>query len=284
MFNYDSDRLRDIFTGILKANATEDQFIWIDHALHDQAGFNAAFAMAPRKTGKHFLTVTFQQNQEIASARKNMVIDQWTIDRLFRVTLLLGVDASDESVYIKRIDNLFSSAEMNEAVALYSALPVFAYADKWKAKCAEGIRSNIGTVLEAIMIRNPYPSEYLEQPAWNQLVMKAFFTDKPINDIIGLDERRNPELANMLLDFAEERKAAGRSVNPLLWRCIAPFIDEKIFQRMQNIMINRNEDERTGVLLAYHETDYKPAKKVLQDDHIYSKIGNGEITWTSITK
>ncbi len=91
---------------------------------------------------------------------------------------------------------------MNELTALYGALPFLAFPEAWKLRTAEGVRSNIGSVLEAIMVRNPYPAQYLDEPAWNQLVMKAFFTDKPVHLISGLDERANPELARILRDFS----------------------------------------------------------------------------------
>ena len=78
------------------------------------------------------------------------------------------------------------------------------------------------------MCNNPYPAENLNEAAWNQMVLKAFFTEKPIDQIIGLDERANERLARTLSDYAHERWAAHRSVNPLLWRCVAPFINEQM--------------------------------------------------------
>jgi hypothetical protein len=38
------------------------------------------------------------------------------------------------------------------------------------------------------------------------------FTGAPINSIVGLEQRRNPELLQMLRDLVAERRAAGRSV------------------------------------------------------------------------
>jgi hypothetical protein len=78
----------------------------------------------------------------------------WTIDRLSRVWLLMQLVSDDKANYISRIENLFLQAEMNEQVALYSSLPLLAYPESWKLRCAEGIRSNIGTVLGAIMYHN----------------------------------------------------------------------------------------------------------------------------------
>jgi len=161
---------------------------------------NKTFSFIPRKTG-------------VGGA----------IDRICRVWLLMQVNSADESVYLEKIDNLFSGASMNEEVALYSALPVLAYPIEWQKRCAVGVRSNIGPVLEAIMYDNPYPSEHLAEPAWNQMVLKAFFTDKDVRRIVGLDQRANPSLAGMLFDYARERKAAGRGVDPELWRLTAPF-------------------------------------------------------------
>jgi hypothetical protein len=164
------------------------------------AALNKTFSFIPRKTGV-----------------------EGAIDRICRVWLLMQVDSTDQSVYLEKIDNLFSGASMNEEVALYSALPVLAHPEEWQKRCAVGIRSNIGPVLEAIMYDNPYPAEQLAEPAWNQMILKAFFTDKDVRRIVGLDQRANPALAGMLFDYARERKAAGRGVDPQLWRLTEGF-------------------------------------------------------------
>jgi hypothetical protein len=70
----------------------------------------------------------------------------------------------------------------------------------------------VQTVFEAIACDNPFPASYFPELAFNQLVMKAFFTEAPVRSIWGLKERLNPELRRMALDYAAERKAAGRAV------------------------------------------------------------------------
>ena len=97
-------------------------------------------------------------------------------------------------------------------MALYSALPVLAYPEDWQFQATEGVRNNIGDVQSAIMLNNPYPADYLDELAWNQLVMKAFFTGKDITQITGLQERKNARLTHILTDYAAERRAAGRSL------------------------------------------------------------------------
>jgi hypothetical protein len=46
------------------------------------------------------------------------------------------------------------------------------------------------------------------------MVLKAFFTDKDVTQITGLNERKNARLAQTLADYAAERRAAGRSLPP----------------------------------------------------------------------
>jgi hypothetical protein len=72
------------------------------------------------------------------------------------------------------------------------------------------VRASMRPPFEAIACHNPYPFDYFDEPAWNQMVVKCVFTGAAIEAIVGLQERRNPDLVQMLRDFAVERRAAGR--------------------------------------------------------------------------
>lgn len=181
---------------------------------------NMAFAQLPRITTKAALQLSPEEVQEIEVLIPGLSISSWSIDRLSRVWLLMQIPDTDQDNYIKKINGLFIAAEMNELVALYSALPFLSYPEAWIFRCTEGIRSNIGTVLEAILYHNPYPFHYLKEGAWNQLVLKAFFTEKDVELIYGLTERNNISLKQTLKDYVEEREAAGRVINPWIHRLI----------------------------------------------------------------
>ena len=172
---------------------------------------------------------------------------------------------------------------MNELADLYAALPVFAYPEIWVKRCAEGIRSNIGIVLDAIMYDNPYPAEYLDEAAWNQMVLKAFFTDKDVNRIIGLDERANAPLAATLIDYAHERWAAQRSVNVQLWRLVGKFIDEANFSDIQNVMASGDIISRKAAALACAQSDYEPAKNLLDSaPELKNEIIENKLNWITL--
>jgi hypothetical protein len=286
MFHFHFTSLDKLFEDIIRKNVSSETFDWLINKTSkasDNNTFNAVFVSLPRKTGRAPATIEPSAIQQIQSARSGLTIHGWTIDRLSRVWLLMHLDHSDQNKYFRTIENLFLAAEVNELIALYSALPVFAYPEMWKARCAEGIRNNIADVLTAIMCNNPYPAENLDEQAWNQLVLKAFFTEKPVEQIIGIDSRANAKLAYTLSDYAHERWAAQRSVDPQLWRCVGKFIDEKIFPDIQKIAASNNELEREAAALAAYDSQYTPAKKMVPEN-LANAIATGALSWNILAQ
>ncbi len=174
--------------------------------------FYRVFTALPRFLGKQPLTVPPDLAFALERIRPGFTVHGWTRDRLARVWWLLQLPADDQETYVKTISELFRAAEMNELVALYSALPVLAHPEAWRFQATEGVRNNIADVQSAIMLHNPYPAAHLDEAAWNQLVLKAFFTEKDVSQIIGLSERKNARLSQTLADYVAERRAAGRSL------------------------------------------------------------------------
>ncbi|MCC6287009.1 MAG: EboA domain-containing protein [Chitinophagaceae bacterium] len=287
MYAYPVERLKAIIAEIIQQQVTPGVWSWLQEqqGLTAAAAFNKTFVLIPRKTGKTAIIISAEHSDAIQQIRPGFSIAGYTIDRLCRVWLLLQLDSTNEENYLQAIENLFSAAEVNELVALYGALPVLAYPQKWTGRCAEGIRSNIGVVLETIICDNPYPSAYLGEAAWNQLVLKAFFTDKDIDRIIGIDERANKSLADTLCDYAHERWAASRAMNPQLWRCVAPFIDAENFSDIQKMANSSNPVEQKAALLACNASHYQPAKTLLnQYPEINKTIQSGKLNWHSLAQ
>jgi hypothetical protein len=263
--------IKELLTTIIEKNVSPDTYIWLCDKAAQSADknntyqLNLSFTSIPRKTGKKEVVVEKSDLKNINDLLPGFSIQQWTVDRLCRVWLLMQLESGYKDNYISRIENLFPQAEMNELVALYSSLPVLAYPEAWTLRCAEGIRSNIGTVLEAIMYYNPYPATNLDEGAWNQLVMKAFFTDKNVNKIISLDERSNQNLANILFDYVEERWAAGRTANPQIWRLIGKFMDEPHFYMMEKLFKEGNETDQQAAVLACADSSFEKCQLLLDE-------------------
>ncbi|MET4080972.1 hypothetical protein ABIB40_000917 [Pedobacter sp. UYP30] len=274
----------ELFLSVIKNNINESSLMWLE-----SAGKSAeieklvqAFVMLPRKTGKSPLKISSQQQDALQQLDMSH-LNNWTIDRLARVWLLGVQSLAGAEKSHPVIESLFLSAEMNEAVALYSALPFLAKPKTWVKRCAEGIRSNIGSVLEAIMENNLYPSENLDEAAWNQLVLKAFFTERNITKIQGLDERANEQLALTLSDYARERYAAGRAVNPQLWRVVGYFINDKIFEAIKIGLANQDDREHKAIAVAISMSDYGLAKVYIsQIPELKAVVSEQALSWDLI--
>lgn len=166
----------------------------------------------------------------------------WTLDRMVRVYALLKMDAA-------QVETLWDSAEINEAVALYSALYYLENPERWLYRATEAVRSNIGDVFDALAFDNLYPAEYFSEAQWNQLVLKCIFNDKGIHRIKGLHARRNAALAASISDFAHERWAAGRHVPAQVWRLVEGFVDERLEKDLDTLSRSEREEDRIACAL-----------------------------------
>lgn len=291
MYAYSVHQLKKILDDILKRNLNDDAWQWlVQHAGPDGSQpfgkrIAIAFVAAPRKTSRKQLEVTADELAALSKARPGFDPATWTVDQLVRGWLLLQLDTADEQRYFAFIDNLFLSAEMNELVALYSSLPLLAFPERWQKRCAEGIRSNIGQVLEAVMCRNPFPSERLDEGAWNQLVLKAIFTEKPLLEIVHLQERANASLAKSISDFAHERWAAHRQVSPLVWICVERFVDETIIVDLRKLAGSLDSHERKAAALVCAASEYPPARELLdKNSGLRAYLSDSDFSWKGLEK
>jgi hypothetical protein len=166
----------------------------------------------------------------------------WTLDRMVRVYALMKMEAA-------QVESLWDTAEINEAVALYSSLFYLEHAERWILRATDAVRSNIGDVFDALAFENLYPEAYFSEAQWNQLVLKCIFNDKGIHRIRGLERRKNAALAQSISDFAHERWAAGRHVPPQVWRLVQGFVDEGIEKDLEVLSRSERWEDRCAYAL-----------------------------------
>lgn len=288
-YAYDVERMKSRLDQVIQKRLSDKAATWLEKQYQrwdDQQKirlFNITFTAIPRFVDKMPIEADDAEISELDKIRRGISIYTWTLDRLVRTRWLLQLPVEDSATYIDRLESLFKAAEMNEQVALYGALPLLAYPEKLRLRTAEGIRTNIGLVFEAVALDNPYPAEYLEEPAWNQMVLKAFFMDKPTNRVIGIDRRANKELAHILSDYAHERWSAGRAVNPLLWRPVGKFIDDAILPDMEHLFSEGDENEQRAAALACATSRFEQASALLaMHPNLKSQISDGSLTWEQV--
>ena len=253
----------------IKKYATPKEISWIESkAKGSSQSLQTAFVATTR-----FISKTPIQSTETIN---DVSINDWSLDRLVRVYLLSQMDSSDKDSYTKNLDTLFETAENNEAVALISALPFLAFPDYWMLRATDAVRSNIGLVFDAIAFQNPFPMQYFSELAWNQLVLKCIFNDKPIHFIQGLEIRANQELANSISYLAHERWAAGRTIPAQAWRLVSKFMNEAIFEDICTLFVSQNSNDNIAAALICRETDFLAAKEELKK---HTELDKQTLSW-----
>jgi hypothetical protein len=179
--------------------------------------------LAPRKLGKSDLVLSEADRAAADSAHPGWEPQGWSIDGAARVLGLLRFKA--QRPFAEVFKDLRRTADVAEMIALYRGLPLYPEPESLDFEVGEGLRSNLKPVFEAIAHRNPFPRDHFDQHRWNHMILKALFVGSDLGPITGLKDRANPELARILVDYAQERWAAGRPVSEELWIPVRPFLD-----------------------------------------------------------
>ncbi|MGF1521279.1 MAG: EboA family metabolite traffic protein [Leptolyngbyaceae cyanobacterium] len=242
------------------------------------------FSAASRKVGKADLALTENELKTAQTLRIGWMPEQWSIDQTARTLLLLTFPCQDADRYLAALEKLFAAADVAEQIALYQSLPLLPHPERFKAQAIDGLRTNITAVFNAIVLHNPYPADYFDESAWNQMVLKALFVDSHLSQIQGLDARANAKLAKMLSDYAHERWAAGRAVNPQLWRSIGPFAEGELLADLERVLTQGKLFEQQAAALALASAPTPEAKALLaQKPELKQAIADKQLTWETFS-
>lgn len=273
-----------VFHSLLRAQLSPTEYDWLrSKGNTSPLELMTAFVALPRFVERHPVSISAEQSQALIEALAGFSVAGWSTVRLGRVWLLSRLDSSDRESYIRHIETLFDTAEMNELVALYSALPLLGYPEHWLFRATEAVRSNVGDVFDALVMHNPYPARYFTEAAWNQLVLKTIFNDKPIHTIVGLEERANATLAQILSDFAHERWAAGRSVAPEVWRLTPNFLDSTLLEDIKHLFLSSDlNDQQAAALVCYQAGTSEAHALLAQYPELEKEVHQQKISWTDL--
>lgn len=239
-------------------------------------------SLVPRKIGKADLGLSAAELGQATAARPGWDPRDWSLDQAARVYLLLSA-GSDGATFSRRLDQLCATADVGELVAFYRGLPLYPDQPRHVLRAAEGVRTNMKAVFQAVAHRNPYPSEQLAEPAWNQMVLKALFIGVILDPIVGLDRRANPALARMLCDYAHERWAAGRPISPELWRCVGPHARGDMLADLRRVLEKGTDPERAAAALALSTSPDPAASGLLWAyPELSVAVSNHKISWQAI--
>ena len=117
--------------------------------------FYLAFGMASRFTEKRRLALSEKQQKDAAQVKEGFQPNGWPLSQVVRTYLLLSLPAARDASYVAMLEQLLETAEVDEQVAIYAALPLLTQAEALVPLAVNGLRTNITRVFDAIALRNP---------------------------------------------------------------------------------------------------------------------------------
>jgi len=283
-----SDAASNLLHAWLMRRLDAKQGAWLDEQLAAlrqdpaDAALEIALGLIPRRLGKGELALTDADVSAAGQAVPGWDPRGWGVAEAARILALLSLPATGKP-FAERFRSLCSTADVAELATLYRGLPLYPDPAALEAQVGEGLRSNMRGVFDAIAHRNPYPKAHFDDHRWNHMVLKALFIGSPLAPIQGLDERANPQLARIMLDFAHERWAAHRPVPFEIWRCVGPFAEGQALEDLARVLSSGEGVERRAAALALAASPDRRAAQMLNGvPALAGEISRKLLTWATL--
>ncbi len=274
----------------LEQRLTGDSASWLDGRRAELAeryterALHITLGMIPRRLGKADLALGEDELAAATAVRAGWDPGAWSVADAARVLVLLETAGGGNQPFAERFADLCRSADVGESIALYRGLALYPDPASLESQAAEGLRTNMRAVFEAVAHASPYPREQFSEERWNHMVLKALFVGSALDPIQGLDERANAELAGMLCDYAHERWAAHRDVSPELWRCVGPFAAGAAVTDLARVLETGAPVERRAAALALAASPAPEAAEVLAGAPDLARVvDDGSLSWGDVT-
>lgn len=266
-----------------------DELAWLDEQTtrigktRDQAALASAIALAPHRLVAGRLALDQTERVVAHDLVEGFDPDAWSIAETARVLLMLARYDGDDAAFAASLASLLRSGDGEQRIALYRGLPLYPIGEELLALAEEGAASPLRPVFEAVAHNNPFPAAHFGEQAWNQMVLRAVKLGSRLDPIQRLDERRNANLARLLMQHLRERRGAHRSIAPELLRCVGPFASEDYFGDVVKVFRAGGGDLRKAAALALAECPTPQALIVLETaPTVWRDIRTGRLTWEHI--
>lgn len=272
---------------VLIENLEEAEFQWLSNSIDDIVSSKnsrqlyIAYSLCANKIRNKDLTYAEALNSDI---REYLEIQGAKTIEIGRLWLLISVlrRESDLEVYVKKIIEVADNEELETFLKYLAFLP---NPRNFQFAGVEALRTNISTVFEAISSYNPYPALYFSEQQWNQMYLKAAFMQLDLSKIVGIDDRANQSLARIISDYAHERWAASRSIDPYFWRPVSNFLEGELIEDIKRLLQSKDEKERLAATLVCQNSNLEVGKQLLEaytESNIH--IGNTLVSWNTLKK
>lgn len=208
--------LTSLLAELLRADASPPEQHWLDTVPESAKRAIPAFVLAygaAGQAGRRPLVWSAQARTIAESVLPTVAWDRWSRPDAARALLLLSrAEALGEAACVEAAVACYTNGDAAEQESWLRGVSLLPSPERLQSLVIDACRSNILPVFQAVACGNPFPAQHFADLNFNQMVLKALFNNLPLADIVGLPARRNAELARMASDYADERRAAGRTV------------------------------------------------------------------------
>lgn len=218
----------------------------------DAGALAVALPAAGRQVGRGGLDAP---GATLTTASRDLIpLAAWRVDDAARVVLILADARRAPAGALARALTLYHQGDARERCAVLRALSLLPGADTDAAAVPavlDAMRTSQGEVLEAALCDNPYASRHLPQHDWRKAALKVCFVGMSLGRVTHVAERADAELAQSLVDLAEEREAATRAVPPEIWAIAARFpppgLSAKLLGYLEHPAVAHRAEAATGL-------------------------------------
>jgi len=276
------------FHEIIYNQITEESRAWLEEKINLIVGNQSAkdlylsYSLIPSKVR---LTGGLQLSTNGSDLVQYLLVQKANIHQITRIYLLVKVLKTDAEYFTDKVAKLIEVADISELETFLRFLIVLPNPENYKATAVEALRTNISTVFNAIAHNNPYPSRFFDDHQWNQMFLKTAFMEGDLSAIMDIDKKANTDLARIISDYAHERWAAGRDIDPDFWRPVPKFIGAALLEDMKRLLESENLIEnRAGALCCYHSENQDALELLAEHQELIHQIENKDLSWETLKK
>ena len=262
----DRNWLEEKITAITKEKSTRDLYL--------------TYSLTPTKIhSEENLNLIFDDSD----LGRYLQIQGANIRQVVRIYLLIRVLNADEEFFIPKVANIIQVADTSELETFLKFLILLPNPENYKTTAVEALRTNIAVIFNALAYHNPYPSLFFNDQQWNQMYLKTAFMQGDLSAIVDIDKRANKDLARIISDYAHERWAASRDIDPYFWRPVSQFLDATLLNDMRRLLESDDPAENKAGALCCSRSDNPEAKNLLENySGLKAKIESNKISWKTL--
>lgn len=278
--------MNDVLRDVLKNSLERSQYNWMQERINTLLetvsfrDFYIGYTLIKQKLGDRSPELSDPGNNKFATYLSYKGVSLSDVGRMYLLSELLNKKGGD---YQEAVVKLIEVADAEELAVFLKFIAFLPSPEIFRNTAAQALRTNIEPVFDAIALRNPYGRFYFNEQQWNQMYLKAAFMQRPLLQIEGVEERANTELSRIISDYAHERWAASRDIDPHIWRPVGFKPAESTYADMKYLMEDGSAVEMKAAVLVC-ESSQDPALRSLigEKQEWLKQMHDGTLNWNNL--